>query len=124
MKPKDFKDLFVWQKSMELVKRVYVLTRSFPKEEIYGLTSQLRRAAVSVPSNISEGQARRSTAEFLRFISYSRGSLAELETQILLSIELKFIKEENSKELIELITICQKMLNALTKALDKKKNTH
>ncbi|MGB2639026.1 MAG: four helix bundle protein, partial [Candidatus Acidiferrum sp.] len=87
-KPKHYKDLLVWQKGMHLAKLVYKLTTRFPSEERYGLTSQMRRAAVSVPSNIAEGQARRGTNEFLQFLSIAEGSLAELDTQLSLSVEL------------------------------------
>src|SRR5436190_8482882 len=91
-KPRHDKDLLIWQKGMGLAKLVYLLTQKFPTEERYGLTSQLRRAAGSVPSNIAEGQARRGTCGFLQFLSIALGSLAELETQLLLSIELSHCK--------------------------------
>ena len=81
-KIKSYRDLVAWQKAMQLMTAIYEATRSFPKEETYGLAQQLRRAAVSVPSNLAEGSSRRSTQEFLRFINISTGSLAELETQI------------------------------------------
>ena len=81
---RSYRELIVWKKGMELTKAVYALTQHFPSDERFGLTSQLRRAAVSVPSNIAEGQARRSSAEFRQFISVSLGSLAELETQLIL----------------------------------------
>jgi len=76
---KDYKDLHVWQKAMELARQVYKLTSLFPKEEVYGLTSQIRRSAVSIPSNIAEGSSRSGTKEFLQFLSIARGSDAELE---------------------------------------------
>lgn len=81
---KGFKDLLVWQKAMLLVDDIFVLTSALPKEEIYGLRSQMRRAAISIPSNIAEGASRLTQKEFLRFISISHGSLAELETQVLI----------------------------------------
>ena len=81
MPVKTYEELEVWQKAMELVALIYRLTKGFPREEVYGLTSQLRRAAVSVPSNIAEGQGRRSTKEFLNHLSMARGSLLEVETQ-------------------------------------------
>src|SRR5690242_19387804 len=84
-------DLQVWQEGMALAKDIYAATASFPKEEIYGLTSQMRRAAVSLPSNIAEGAARGTKKEFLQFLIIARGSLMELETQILLSKELGFL---------------------------------
>jgi four helix bundle protein len=87
-KLQGYRDLIVWQKSMTLTKQVYSCTRSFPKEETYGLTSQIRRAAVSIPANIAEGQARNSTGEFLQFLGIARGSLAELETLTTLHFHL------------------------------------
>jgi four helix bundle protein len=83
-KPKSYKDLLVWQKGLRLVKMVYQLTAEFPTEERFGLISQMRRCAVSVPSNIAEGQSRRTAGEFVQFISHAEGSLAELETQCLI----------------------------------------
>jgi len=83
--------LEAWQQALNLVKSIYSATASFPKSELYGLTSQMRRAAVSIPSNIAEGAARESTAEFIRFLYIARGSLAELETQILIAQELGYI---------------------------------
>lgn len=109
-KPKHYKELLVWQKGMALAKLVYRLTVRFPREEKFGLTSQIRRAAVSVPSNIAEGQARQSTKEFLQFISHAEGSLAELETQVLLSVELGFVWQEDVKEILGKIDELQKML--------------
>jgi four helix bundle protein len=87
----NHKDLDVWKESMLLAKEVYLLTKHFPKEELYGITSQLRRASVSVPSNIAEGAARSSDKEFVQFLYISLGSLSELETQLLLSKDLEFI---------------------------------
>jgi four helix bundle protein len=105
-KPKYYKDLLVWQKGMNLDKLVYKLTMRLPSEERYGLTSQMRRAAVSVPSNIAEGQGRRSTNEFLQFLSIAEDSLAELDTQLSLSVELGFTQQtevdSSQKEIDEL----------------------
>lgn len=86
-------ELHAWQLAIELVKEVYALTASFPRDEIYGLTSQMRRAAISVPSNIAEGAARATDKEFLHFLHVARGSLSELETQTILAKELGFAKE-------------------------------
>ncbi len=86
-------DLKVWQESMELVTDIYRITNNFPRDEVYGLTSQMRRAAVSVPSNIAEGAARTSNKEFLQFLSIARGSLSELETQIIISINLDYVQD-------------------------------
>src|SRR5579859_7016456 len=89
-KPRSYHDLLVWKKGISLAKAVYKLTAEFPPEEKFGLISQMRRAAVSVPSNIAEGQARNTTGEFVQFISHAEGSLAELDTQLVLSAELGF----------------------------------
>jgi four helix bundle protein len=87
IKTGGYKDLLVWQQGIALVKRVYLITGKFPTEEKFGLMSQMRRAAVSVPSNIAEGQARQTTGEFIQFISHAEGSLAELDTQFMIAIE-------------------------------------
>ena len=92
----SFRDLLVWQKAMTLVTQVYGATRSFPREELYGLTSQIRRAAVSVPSNIAEGQARPTRGEFRQFLGHAKGYLAELETQLLIAENLGFFREPNN----------------------------
>jgi four helix bundle protein len=92
----DHKDLDVWKKGMELVERVYSMSRAFPDSERYGLTSQIRRAAVSIPSNIAEGAARKSDKELLQFLSIAIGSLAELETQYLIAIRLGFLEKDKS----------------------------
>jgi carbamoyl-phosphate synthase large subunit len=116
-KPKHYKDLLVWQKGMTLAKLVYKLTMRFPAEERYGLTSQLRRAAVSVPSNIAEGQARHGTKEFLQFLSHAEGSLAELETQLLLSVEMGFAQQIDVDPPLQEIDELQKMIVALKRKL-------
>ena len=85
---KRYRDLLIWQKGMALAKQVYAMTRAFPGDERFGLTAQMRRAAVSVPSNIAEGQARRGRKEFVQFLSHAEGSLAELDTQLRLAVEL------------------------------------
>src|SRR5258707_13067088 len=91
MKVKNYQDLIAWQRAMNLVEEVYQASRDFPREEVYALTSQIRRAAVSVPSNIAEGQGRRTTADFLRHLSIAYGSLREVETQIQIAQRLKYI---------------------------------
>jgi four helix bundle protein len=118
-KPKHYKELLVWQKGVTLAKLVYRLTVRFPREEKFGLTSQIRRAAVSVPSNVAEGQARQSTKEFLQFLSHAEGSLAELETQILLSVELGFVWQEDVKEILAKIDELQKMLVGLKRKIEE-----
>jgi four helix bundle protein len=108
---KDHKDLEVWQRSMDMVVYVYQLTAGFPKEEIYGLTSQLRRAAVSVPSNISEGAARNSTKEFVQFLHIALGSATEIETQLILAGRLKLC--DDAATLLEQVTIVKKLISGL-----------
>ncbi len=116
-KTRSYKDLIGWQKSIELAKMVYRLTTNFPAEEKFGLIAQLRRAAVSVPSNIAEGQARRTTGEFLQFISNAEGSVAEVDTQLILSVELKFCPVREIAATAELVAELRKMLNALRRRL-------
>ncbi|MFZ3253245.1 MAG: four helix bundle protein [Syntrophales bacterium] len=114
---KSYRDLIVWQKSMDLVEMVYQVTKGFPREELYGLTNQLRRAAVSIPSNIAEGQARNSTAEFRNFLSIARGSLAEVETQLLIAERLNYLGSEKLHEILAVQIEVNKMTNALMKKL-------
>jgi four helix bundle protein len=114
---KTHKDLDVWKEAMTLAKEIYRLTANFPKEETYGLVSQIRRAAVSIPSNIAEGAARNSSKEFIQSLYVSLGSLAELETQLLLSRELGFLKNDGTNGSIERI---RKMLLGLIKRLKGK----
>jgi four helix bundle protein len=92
-KVQSYKDLIVWQQSVKLVENIYILTQKFPRGEIYGMVSQIRRAAVSIPANIAEGQARNAKGEYLQFLGVSSGSLAELGTLLLLSKQLKYIDE-------------------------------
>src|SRR5881398_89899 len=114
---RSYKDLIVWQKGIALAKLIYQLTKKFPSEEKFGLVAQMRRAAVSVPSNVAEGQARHTTGEFIQFISHAEGSLAELDTQLILSIELRFARAENADVTSELISELRRMLNALRRKL-------
>jgi len=115
---KSYKELIVWQKSMTLVKMIYNLTESFPESEKFGLTNQMRRSSVSIPSNIAEGWGRLSRKNYIQFLRISRGSLFELETQILITKELNYLKSsENSEKLIIEIS---KMLNSLIKKLEEK----
>ena len=113
----NFKELIVWQKSIALVKEVYTLTRSFPPEEKFGLISQIRRCSVSIPSNIAEGQARRTTGDFIRFVSTAEGSVAECETQLIISVELGFCAESDAETGFGLMLEIRKMLNALRRTL-------
>jgi len=116
----SYRDLIVWQKSIELVLEIYRATRGFPKTETYGLVSQLRRAAVSVPSNIAEGHARLSTGEFKQFLGHARGSLMEIETQILISRKLGYIDSVQSTILFNRAAEIGKVLNGLLSSLDRK----
>jgi len=115
---KDHKDLDVWNKAMDLVENIYTCTKDFPKEEVYGLSSQIKRAAVSVPSNIAEGAGRKGTKEFIQFLYISMGSLSEVETQILLAKRLNFI--DNINEITQDITKIKQMLNGLINYLNRK----
>ncbi len=114
MGSRSYKDLVVWQKSIALCKLVYVTCESFPKSELYGLASQMKRAAVSVASNISEGQARQHLGEFRQFLAMASGSLAELDTQRIITEELGLIDRARSTELDGAITEIRKMLYALS----------
>ena len=114
---KDFRNLKVWEKSHNLVLEVYNLTKDFPKIELYGLTSQIRRAAVSIPTNISEGCGRSNGKDFARFLQIAMGSASELEYLIFLSSELKFIQGHNISELNTNIIEIKKMLTSLMKKL-------
>ena len=113
MEVKSYEDLIVWQKSMDVVELVYRATKSFPKEELYGLTNQIRRAAVSIPSNIAEGHARNSTAEFRHFLSIAQGSKAEVETQIQIAQRLDYLSSPQVQEILSLLKEISKMLAAL-----------
>ena len=114
---KSFRDLLVWQKSMALVTEVYQHTGIFPKEELYGITSQIRRSAVSVPSNIAEGYGRRSTGDYTRFLQISAGSLYELDTQLEISRNLGYLPHENFSNLSANCNEISKMLHSLIRSL-------
>ena len=117
-KPGSYRDLIVWQKAMTLARLIYGLTQKFPSEEKFGLTSQMRRAAVSIPSNIAEGQARRGSREFIQFISQAEGSLAELDTQLTLATDLGYTDPSRASESVALIEELRRMLNALRRNLE------
>lgn len=117
---KSYRDLEVWQKSRALVTAVYRLTKSFPKEEIYGLSSQLQRSSVSIPSNIAEGKSRRTTKEYMRFLDIAYGSLAEIETQLYISCDLGYTQEDKITDLLDGYAEIGKMLNGLINSLEKK----
>jgi four helix bundle protein len=116
-RPKSYKDLLIWQRGMVLAKFVYKLSARFPVDERYGLISQIRRAAVSVPSNIAEGQARHTTKEFLQFLSHAQGSLAEVETQLLLSVDLGFANQEMISAGLKEVDELQKMIRSVQRKL-------
>ena len=113
MSIQNFKELTVWQKSMNLAAEVYRITKKLPKDELFGLTNQLRRAAVSIPSNIAEGNGRDTSKEYLRFLYIARGSRAEVETQLLLCVELGYLQDGEIKVALGLCTEVSKMLNTI-----------
>ncbi|MDR0868553.1 MAG: four helix bundle protein [Planctomycetota bacterium] len=118
---RDFRDLVVWQRAMDLSVDIYRATKRFPKEERYGLTSQMRRAAVSIPSNIAEGNGRNSGSDYLRFLAIANGSLAELKTQILLSERIGYLDPSGAEKLFASANEVGWILAGLVKALQKEK---
>jgi len=116
-KIKNFKDLKIWQNGIELVKKVYQMTNSFPAKETYGIVSQMRRSCVSIPSNIAEGFMRKHNKEYKQFLHIALGSLAELETQVIISEELGFMKNEQSVNIQSTINELNKMTMGLIKCL-------
>jgi four helix bundle protein len=115
----SYRDLIVWKKGMELAGQVYRLTQKFPKQEMYGLISQLQRAAVSIPANIAEGHARNSTKEFLHHLSIARGSLAELETLLLLAEQLHYCKEDEARLALRHCDEVSRILSGLRKGVER-----
>lgn len=120
---RDYKDLIVWQKSMDLGVEVYRMVKKLPKEERFAMSDQLRRAAISIPSNIAEGQSRNSIKEFIYFLSIAKGSKAELETQLLLCEKTNYLKNSDIEEALNMMTEIGKMLNSLQKSLRLKTKT-
>lgn len=114
------KDLIVWQKSIDLTVLIYKLTEKFPKEELYGLVMQMRRSAVSVASNIAEGRSRKTRKDFIQFLRIAYGSVAELETQLIIAQKLEKTKDLNYSKVNELLLEVSKMLNAMISKLDHK----
>jgi four helix bundle protein len=112
---KTHKDLNVWRDSIELVTLIYDKTKSFPKDELFGLTSQIRRSVISIPSNISEGAARESNKEFLRFLFIAQGSVSELDTQLLIANNLNFLNKSDYNQITEKLASIRKMLSGLIK---------
>jgi four helix bundle protein len=119
-KVKSYRGLLVWQKAIILVKKIYQLTRDFPDTEKFGPVSQMRRGAVSIPSNIAEGQSRHTGKEFIQFMSHSEGSVAELETQVIISVELGYCTLSETEEVTRLTTELSKMLDSLRRRLREK----
>jgi four helix bundle protein len=118
MPVKDYRELEIWERGICLTEDIYTITRSFPKEEMYGLTSQLRRAAVSIPSNIAEGFARFHNNEYKQFLFFALGSCAEATTQIIIASRLKYITEKQADELVDKLNILSKMIMSLIKKLN------
>jgi len=119
MKVKNYQELITWQKAMDLVEEVYKASKSFPREEVYALTSQIRRAAVSVPSNIAEGQGRRTTADFIRHLSIAYGSLREVETQILIAARLGYSERGGTETVMNRAGEVGRLLNGLMASLHR-----
>src|SRR5262245_35337049 len=117
---RNYKDLDAWRYAMDLTEQCYRLTREFPKEELFGITSQIRRAAVSIPANIAEGQGRNTTREFAHFLGIARGSLSELETHLELASRFGFVDESKCADVMELAARVQRILAGLRKAVKAK----
>jgi four helix bundle protein len=119
MPSRNYRDLVAWQKAMDLVEGVYRVSKEFPREEVYGLTSQVRRAAVSVPSNIAEGEGRGADKEFAQFLRIAHGSLREVETQLMIAERLDYIDCEMTKPLLELSSEVGRVVTGLLRSLQK-----
>jgi four helix bundle protein len=117
MKARHYQELIVWQKAMDLVILVYSATEHFPQRETFGLSNQMRRSAVSVPSNIAEGQGRRSKRDFLRFLMISNGSLQELETQVMIARRLNMLADDQQNRILDLSSEVGRLLNGLCRSL-------
>ena len=120
-KIKSYRDLIVWQKSMDLVKEIYSITKALLKEEQYGLTSQIRRSSISIPSNIAEGYGRHSTNDYLRFLQITSGSLYELQTQLEISLNLNFLSKKTFEKIYEQSREIERMLCSLIRKVGKRK---
>lgn len=118
VKIQSYRDLRVWQMAMDLAEGCYKVTRSFPKDEIYGLTSQIRRAAASVPANISEGHGRNSRGEYIQFLRVAQGSLKEMETHLLLSQRIGLLNSESAETMLTESEVLGKMLRSLIRSLE------
>lgn len=120
MPVESYKDLRVWQLSMEIARRCYVMTREFGREELFGMTSQIRRAAASIPANIAEGWGRDSTGDYVRFLQIAQGSLKELETHLLLSIQVELAKADSVDPILSQCDDLGRMLRGLIRSLQGK----
>jgi four helix bundle protein len=118
--PSSFKDLRVWQEAMRLAVGIYRVTSNFPKHELYGLSQQLRRAAVSIPSNIAEGKGHRSDREFRNFLLHARGSLLEVQTQLMIAQELQYISPQEGKQLLASSDAIGRCLNGLINSMGER----
>jgi four helix bundle protein len=118
-KIKTYRDLIVWQKSMSLVTEIYKVLKVFPKDEIYGLTGQIRRSAISIPSNIAEGFGRASTNDYIRFLKVATGSLYELQTQVDIASNLGYLQKHTYNEIYELSREVERMLSSLIRRLNE-----
>lgn len=116
----SYRDLILWQKSIALVTDIYRITRTFPKDEIYGLTSQIRRACVSIPANVAEGQGRLSTGEFKQFLGHARGSMFEVESHTVIARNLGYLSEVDALDIVQRIHELGRLLNGLLKVSGKK----
>ena len=116
---RNYRDLIVWQEAIKLAKAVYILLQKFPKQEMYGLSDQIRRAVVSVPSNIAEGQARKAPAEFRHFLHIALGSLAEVDTQLVLSREFGYLRSEDMADVDQQIQSLRMKVYALMNSISK-----
>jgi four helix bundle protein len=123
MKIQSYEDLEVWKKSMDLVEKIYLMTKTFPADERFGLVTQMQRAAVSIPSNIAEGYRRRGRGDYLKFLGYSYGSGAELETQLEISYRLKYCMEGRYQETKALLTEVMKMFNVMMWKLESTRSS-
>jgi len=117
MSIRSYQDLAVWKKAMQLVAQVYLLTKRFPREELHGLTSQMRRAAISIPTNIAEGWGRGSKKEYIQFLRIARGSLLELETLLAIARTLRYLSQEDMQAMLALVEEISRMLSGLIASL-------
>jgi four helix bundle protein len=117
---KDYRELIVWQKAMDLVETIYLTTKAFPKDELYGLTSQIRRAAISIPSNIAEGNGRNTTRDYVHFLGMAYGSVKEVETQVLIAERLQYINSTRSNELVKMTGEISRLVSGLMNSLNRK----